>query len=64
MPVEFAESRSRGVMDVALHVGDVRGWAINAHTMRVGGRAAHGEATSKGWRQDLVSALALLLSLM
>jgi hypothetical protein len=51
-------------MEVALHVGDVRGWAINAHTMRVGGRAAHGEATSKGWRQDLVSALALLLSLM
>ena len=44
-------------MEAVLHVGDVPGSAINAHMMRVEGRAVHGEAMSRDWRLDWVCPL-------
>lgn len=58
MLVESAESRSSGVMEERLHVGDVRGSVINAHTTREGGKAVHGEDMLKDWRPGSVGALA------
>ena len=57
MPVEFVESRSLDVMEASLNVGDVRGWVINAHMMRVEGGAVRGEAMSRDLRLDWVCPL-------